>query len=276
MAQALSNVLTAIDEDEEILSDIEAIVDIERLKRIRTSGKMIHTKTGKKLMQSIRVGDDRDTVRALRVNYVRDFDNLEQRHDRYVTCNTPNLSADDLDGEKQWIQAVIYDHQKVLADCDDYLAWTKSKSSASMGSRTSSRHSSLSSRQAKIHEAERREREAELLLQQVADEARRREEEDTKLRDLDDYKRRVESDRKQRELRDEVDRQRLNGAIMRQQLAQTIVDEPSGPTRGSSVVSAVSGSQSSLPPSFLPYLTVVSGQIRNMPTVNTESSILAT
>jgi hypothetical protein len=84
VAQALSNVLTSIDEDEETLSNIEAIVDLERLKRIRTSGKMIYTKTGKKLMQSIRVGDDHDIIRALRVNYVRDFDNLEQRHDRCI------------------------------------------------------------------------------------------------------------------------------------------------------------------------------------------------
>ncbi|KZR99466.1 Uncharacterized protein APZ42_004649 [Daphnia magna] len=113
------------------MSDLEAIVDPDRLKRLRTNGKMVHTKAGKKLLQSIRIGEDRDTVRALRANYVRDYDNLEKRHDRYVQCNTPNCTEDDLEGEKQWIQAVIYDHQSVLADCDDYMARSKSKSSAS-------------------------------------------------------------------------------------------------------------------------------------------------
>ena len=235
--------LVSINEEEEVVSDLEEIIDLDRLKRIRTSGKMVHTKVGKKLMQAIRVGDDRDAIRALRVNYVREFDELEKRHDRYVHCNIPNLSTDDLDGEKQWIQAVIYDHQAVLAECDYYLSWTRP--SVSVVSRTSSHHSSVSSRQARIHEAERKEREAELLLQQTEDEAKRRGDEDAKIRDLDEYRRRVENDRKKRELRDEMDRQRLTGAIMRQQLAELTVSDQTGETRASSAMSTVSrGSRS--------------------------------
>ncbi|EFX66052.1 hypothetical protein DAPPUDRAFT_332587 [Daphnia pulex] len=134
-----------------------------------------------RLMQSIIVGEDRDTVRALRAIYVREFDSLEKHHDRYVQCNAPNCSQDDFDGEKDWIQAVIYDHQAILAKCDDYLAQTYPKST-SVVSRASSRHSSVSSRQARIHEAELKEKEAELMLQQVEDETRRREEEDAKIR----------------------------------------------------------------------------------------------
>ncbi|KZS00229.1 Uncharacterized protein APZ42_003562, partial [Daphnia magna] len=85
-----------------------------------------------------------------------------------------------------------------------------------------------------------KEKEAELMLQQIEDEAKRREDEDAKIRDLENYKRRVENERKQRELRDEMDRQRLSGAIMRQQLAELTTDYQPGPTRASSVVSAVS------------------------------------
>ncbi|EFX63856.1 hypothetical protein DAPPUDRAFT_334900, partial [Daphnia pulex] len=174
--------------------------------------------------KAIAAKEDRDTVRALRAVYVRDFDILEKRHDRYVQCKAPNYSQDDLDGEKDWIQAVIYDHLAISAKCDDYLAQTNSRS-ASVVSRASFRHSSVSSRQAKIHEAERKEKEAELMLQQVEDETRRRKEEDAKIREAEDYKRKVESERRQREIRDEIDLQRLSGAIMRQQLNDLTVDD---------------------------------------------------
>ncbi|EFX75213.1 hypothetical protein DAPPUDRAFT_107986 [Daphnia pulex] len=186
---------------------------------------MVHTKAGKKLMESIAAKEDRDTVRALRAVYVRDFDILEKRHDHYVQCKAPNYSQDDLDGEKDWIQAVIHDHLAISAKCDDYLAQTNSR---------------VSSRQAKIHEAERKEKEAELMLQQVEDETRRREEEDAKIREAEDYKRKVESERRQREIRDEIDLQRLSGAIMRQQLNDLTVDDQAVPTRASSVVSGLS------------------------------------
>ncbi|EFX61986.1 hypothetical protein DAPPUDRAFT_337686, partial [Daphnia pulex] len=155
-------------------------------------------------------------------------------------CNAPNCSQDDFDGERDWIQAVIYDHQAILAKCDDYLVQTNPKP-ASTVSRASSRHSSVSSRQARIHEADRKEREAQLKLQQQQDETRRREEEDAKIREAEDYKRKVESERRQREIRDEIDLQRLSGAIMRQQLNDLTVDDQAVPTRASSVVSGLSG-----------------------------------
>jgi hypothetical protein len=160
--------------------DPDAITDPARLKRLRTTANMVHTNAGKKLLQSVRIGEDWDTVRAYRVVYVREFDSLEQQHDRYVQCNAPNCSQDDLDGERDWIQAVILDHQASLAVCDNYLTQTNPKP-ASTVSRASSRHSSVSSRQARIHEAERKEREAQLMLRQVEDETRRREEEDAKI-----------------------------------------------------------------------------------------------
>ncbi|EFX75875.1 hypothetical protein DAPPUDRAFT_322944 [Daphnia pulex] len=240
MAESVVPALTSIAEEEEVVFD-DTITDPARLKRFRTTAKMIHTNAGKKLMQSVKVGEDRDTVRALRAIYVRDFDSLEKHHDRYVQCNAPNCSQDDFDGERDWIQAYIYDHQAILAKCDDYLAQTNPKP-ASTVSRASSRHSSVSSRQARIHEAERKERETQLKLQQEEDETRRREEEDAKIREAEDYKRKVESERRQREIRDEIDLQRLSGAIMRQQLNDLTVDDQAVPTRASSVVSGLSGS----------------------------------
>jgi hypothetical protein len=85
----------------------------------------VQTKSGKKLVQAVRVGEDRDTVRAQRAVYVRDFDNLERRHDRYVSVKYGSSSNEETEGEKQWIQVVIYEHQGTLSMCDTYLSQMK-------------------------------------------------------------------------------------------------------------------------------------------------------
>ncbi len=97
-----------IDEEDELPADFDTIVNPVRLKHLRTRGKTSHTRSGKSLMQAMRVGDDRDTVRELRVHFVSRFDNLEIRHDRYVNSIASNSALDYLDGETQWLQAVIY------------------------------------------------------------------------------------------------------------------------------------------------------------------------
>ena len=122
MAALVPTDLVVIDEEEELSADFDTIVDPVRLKYLRTGGKTAQTKSGKSLMKAIRVGDDRDTVR---VNYVIHFDNLEIRHDWYVYSIASNAAPDDLAGETQRFQAVIYDHQRVLAECDAYLDRTK-------------------------------------------------------------------------------------------------------------------------------------------------------
>jgi hypothetical protein len=111
-------------------------------------------------MQAVRIGADHDEIRALRAVSVRDFEDLERRHDRYVIANAVNFSSNDLDGQRQWKQAVIYNQQKVLADCDKFLLLMKPKSSPSVATRASLRHSSVSSAQANILVAERKEQEA--------------------------------------------------------------------------------------------------------------------
>ncbi|EFX74927.1 hypothetical protein DAPPUDRAFT_323901 [Daphnia pulex] len=93
MAESLVPALTSIAEEEEVVFDPDAITDPARLKRLRTTAQMVHTNAGKKLLQSVRIGEDWDTVRAYRVVYVREFDSLEQHHDRYVRCNAPNCST---------------------------------------------------------------------------------------------------------------------------------------------------------------------------------------
>ncbi|EFX73510.1 hypothetical protein DAPPUDRAFT_325221 [Daphnia pulex] len=231
------------DEEEEAHCDLEAIEDPDHLKNLRTGGKSVHTKSGKKMMKAVRIGSDRDEVRALRAVYVRDFEELERRHDRYVCASLATFSSNDLEGQRQWIQAVIYDQQKLLAACDKYLNLTKPQSSASVATRASSRHSSVSSSQAKILEAERKEQEARLKLQQAEDEAKRQAEEDESLRELQVRQRQIDADREQRKLKDEMELQQLTGSIMRQQLADiTGADGAANETRAMSTSSAPSGS----------------------------------
>ena len=171
MAQAQAAALPPIEEEEEVvLSELDQITDPGRLKRLRSGGRTVHTKSGKKLVQAVRVGEDRDTVRAQRAVYVRDFDNLERRHDRYVSVKYGSVSNEETEGEKQWIQAVIYEHQGTLSICDTYLSQTKPASSIS--SRTSSKRSSISSAQAKIREAERKEQETLLRLKMKCNDKR--------------------------------------------------------------------------------------------------------
>ena len=92
-----------IDDEDDVPSYFHTIVDPVRLKRIRTVGKKTQPKADKTLMQAIRVGDDPNTVRALRAKYVSRFDGLETRQDRYVNSISDNSASDDLDGEAQWI-----------------------------------------------------------------------------------------------------------------------------------------------------------------------------
>jgi|LakMenEpi03Aug12_release.lakeMendotaPanAssembly.Ray.scaffolds.fasta_scaffold615270_2 hypothetical protein len=163
MAQVQAAALPSIEEEEEVvLSELDRITDPGRLKKLRSGGRTTNNKSGKKLVQAVGVGEDRDTVRAQRAVYVRDFDNLERRHDRYVSVKYGSSSNEETEGEKQWIKAVIYENQGTLSMCDTYLAQTKPESSIS--SRISSKRSSISYAQAKIREAERKEQEALLRL----------------------------------------------------------------------------------------------------------------
>ncbi|KAI9549417.1 hypothetical protein GHT06_004464 [Daphnia sinensis] len=248
--------LPVILEDDEA-SDWETTTDPVRLKRFRTTGKSIHTKSGKRLMIAVRAGDDRDTVRALRATYVRDYDDLERRHDRFLQFSSANLSPEAITGEQNWLQAVIYEHQALLHHCEDYLARFSNLSSASVSSRHSSRVSSVSSARAKIQEAERLQKEAEFKLQQAQDEAARRAAEDAALRQAEDYQRQVVADRRQRELQDQIDLQRLSGAILKQQLNELTGNEPnpsepalSTGTNPQMVPSQTSSNRFPSPPSF--------------------------
>ncbi|KZS03751.1 Uncharacterized protein APZ42_033447 [Daphnia magna] len=220
--------LPTIGEDTE-LYDWETTNDLVRLKRSRTTGKSIHTKSGNRLQTAIRVGDDCDIIRPLRAIYVRDFEELEGIHDRFLQLSAPDLSDEAIKGEEDWLQAVIYVHKAVLAVCDNYLGKFTNRRTESISSRHSSRASNVSSARVKIQEAERLQKEVEPKFQQAEDEAARRASEDATLRRAEDYQRKVAADRQQRELKAQIEPQRLSGAILKRQINETICDESNPP-----------------------------------------------
>ena len=218
MATAV-NSFTDMEDDDGTTSVWETITDPKRLKRFRSGGRSTLTKTEKKMANAIRAGEDRDTIRTIRAVYVRDYEDLEKRHCRFIEFATPHLTQEGLASEKQWLDVVTLSYQRVISSCDEYLQTFPS--SSSVASRRSSQHSSVSSARARIQEAERKEREAELKLQQTREEAARRAQEDAALRQAAEYQQQVANDRKERELKDEIELQRLSGAIMKQQLQDT-------------------------------------------------------
>ena len=213
---AATNSFTDIEEDDETSFDWETITDPKRLKRFRSAGRSILTKTGRRLANAIRTGENRDTVRRIQAVYVHDYEDLDGCHRRFIEFATPHLTQESIVGEKQWIDAVTFSYQHVISSCDEYLKSFSKPSSVT--SRRWSQHSSVLSARAKIQEAERKEKEAELKLQQTREEAACRAEEDEALRQVAEYQQRVTNERKERELRDEIELQRLSAAITKQQL----------------------------------------------------------
>lgn len=110
--------LSTIIEDDKTY-DWETSVDLVRLKRFRTTGKSTHKKSGNRLRAAIRVVDDCDTVRQLQTSYVRDYEELEGIHGRFLRLLIPNLSPVAIISEQNWLHLVMYDHKAVLAFFDD-------------------------------------------------------------------------------------------------------------------------------------------------------------
>lgn len=117
MAEAIAN-LSTINEKEEKIVEWETESDPERLKRFQSAAKSNHTKSTKKLMLGIKVGGDRDQLRKFRALVVRDFDDMERRHDRYLRYL--NALPNDLEAEAEWLVVVNQQHREHLATVDSH------------------------------------------------------------------------------------------------------------------------------------------------------------
>lgn len=189
--------------------------DPVRLKIYRTEGKGSHTKATKTAYSALRIGENSVLVRDLRKKVVDRYVNVVQRHERYLQIMA-HLSKEPV--ADNWLDEISNTQAACLNAIDNYLKRAPDRSTASTTSRHSSRRSSTSSARAKLQKIEHQQMLAELQLQQAEEEESIQEEENAALRQMADYKRKVAAERRRRELRDEIEKQKFSGAILRKML----------------------------------------------------------
>ena len=204
------------------------------MRKWRGAAKGSHSKAVTAAGSGILLHYDRDTLLGMRADIVKRYEDVTARHDWLLAHTT--LSPQEQLTETGWLQEVTRVHYEGINAIDTYLRSLpvpKSKSS-SRHSQASSR--SMSSSQARLIEAERAEREAELKLRQVNEENERQAREDEALAQrkieqqrnalqLEAEERRVQAERLKRSAEADLERQRLNSEVLRQDLGGDFDDE---------------------------------------------------
>lgn len=171
--------------------------------------------------------NDDQRVHDCRKTVVQMYEELEARHQRYVSFI--DESSEDVARENEaWIKAVTDEHRRVLRDVDTFLstqtdyaspAFQSAKSVSSAKSRTSQR-SSTSTIRSKLREAERAEKEAALRLKQQREEAQLQEEEERKLEEARRLQREIERRRSDRATAQAHEQLQLTRTLLRSQLEE--------------------------------------------------------
>ena len=195
-------------------------MDRGRLVRFRAAARTQHTIHLDNLMEAVRKCLHRDVVLALKEKVVRQFEKVDQRHNR-LTSILFTAIPEELIQEQCWYRHVSDNHRAALNEVDVYLSNCRQDPPASRQSNGSAASRSSQSSHARVLEAERRVQEESLKLQQEQEELRLQEEEDNRLVSLEAEKRRIERDRRLRE-----GSNRLSQALLSQQvLQQHLVEE---------------------------------------------------
>lgn len=151
---------------EEELSDFENEADPLQLKKWRTSSKSTHSKSLTRLSKAINSSDTAENVKLARAIVVRDFEELERRHARYLLA--ANLTEKDQEKEDNWLDEIIERHRGALRATDDYLEAHPSSEKSARSARTSS--SSQSANAYALVQKRLEARKLELELQQMKQE----------------------------------------------------------------------------------------------------------
>ena len=160
--------------------------DPERLRHHRKYTKSAHTKARTSLMDAIATGDDQaiELARCKLVATYTDVDQCHQLYLRYATF-TPNALAE----QGRWLDEIGAAHMEAVRALDEFNAPYRNDAQAYQkslaSSRRSSQRSTAASLRARLLDAERAVREAELKQQQDKVEADRRAEEERILRDIE-------------------------------------------------------------------------------------------
>ena len=151
--------LETIDEVEH--EEWETSSDPEVIKTARTSAKRRHTIEVNQLIADINASNDADSIKLQRKMVVRDYNDLERKHNRYLQVTGRNADANEI----KWLADVTKQLSDALVLADGYLSSVEMdiRSQRTVGSRSSSASQAL----ARLQEAERLEQESELKLAQA-------------------------------------------------------------------------------------------------------------
>ena len=207
----MSDPLETIDEVE----DWETSPDPDVVKTARTSAKRRHTIEVNQLTAEVNQSGDVDSVKLQRKIVVRDYNDLERKHNRYI--EVAGKKEDPV--EIQWLSDVTKQHSAALELTEGYITSLKADGAThkTSGSRSSSR-SSASQALARLQQAERLEKEAELKLIQAKNASAKEREEELMLFQ-------IKADREARALADQLEQNRLTSSILRKQLAAGTEDQ---------------------------------------------------
>ena len=175
----------------EVLSDEwKTTSNRKRLVRLRGVAKAQHMRQCNVVNHLITSGADREPVLAERLKLTRDFERVDERHDRLMTAEFTPYPSELYEKESIWFNLVSRDFKCAMGNSDQYLALLLIHpvvgATRSRGSATSS-----SSKRSKFLESERKVAEVELKLKQQKEEARIQEEEESRLLSLLEERRKI-------------------------------------------------------------------------------------
>lgn len=209
-------------DDNDEIPEVETSADPARLRKYGGYARATHTKSLKRARLAVRVNEEEEPLRTIRGIQVRDFEEVERRH-QLLLLNA-DLTTEEIEAEIRWLDNVTVEHQAALQDIDRYLAPRSTTSRAKTTSGHSIR-SNTSSVRARLAKSTRLAAEAELRVKQAQEEAKIREEEDQILSSLQASTRQIEERRRMRDLMAQKEKHELTGQLLRQQLIDEDVYE---------------------------------------------------
>ena len=187
-----------------------------QLKSIRKYAKSNHTKALNRALLAVRLIEDVEQVKTLQGLMVRECHTLGKIHRRYIQLSS--FEQEQSDREYEWADKIAKRQTNGLRSLAEYLKSQKETDNRSSVSAKSSASSTL----LQLQEAERLEKETELKIQQQRNEAAEQAAEEERIQQIESARKmeekRIEAARKDRQLTMELEKQRLTGSLLRQQL----------------------------------------------------------
>lgn len=189
------------------------------LKRQRGNARRAHTQTISKINDALKSATDPENLKRLQIILVRDIEEVDRVHTLINSVSA--LSSAQVEFEARYLAEASQRHNDALAAIDQCLALYLPVNDvlSIAGSQRSSRSTSSSAR-ARLAEAQRLAREAELKQLQEEQEAERRAHEERQIFELQQAQRNIDEQRRLRQLRDEKEQRQYSAELLQQQVDQ--------------------------------------------------------